>query len=38
MNPSLSFGPAVVSGMWDNYWIYWVAPLLGALISGIVFR
>nr|CAB3222689.1 aquaporin-8 [Phallusia mammillata] len=38
MNPSLSFGPAVVSGMWTNYWIYWVAPLLGALISATIFR
>lgn len=38
MNPTLSFGPAVVSGMWNNYWIYWVAPILGAIISGTIFR
>lgn len=38
MNPTLSLGPAVVSGQWDNYWIYWVGPLIGASISGLLFR
>jgi len=38
MNPTLSLGPAVVSGQWANYWIYWVGPLIGAIISGLLFR
>uniref|UniRef100_H2ZKI3 Uncharacterized protein n=1 Tax=Ciona savignyi TaxID=51511 RepID=H2ZKI3_CIOSA len=38
MNPTLSFGPAVVSGSWNNYWVYWVGPLVGALVSGTLFR
>ncbi|XP_078493009.1 aquaporin-8 isoform X1 [Ciona intestinalis] len=38
MNPTLSFGPAVVSGKWTNYWIYWVGPILGAFVSGTIFR
>jgi aquaporin Z len=36
MNPSRAFGPALVSGIWDDQWLYWLAPLLGAAIAGIL--
>jgi aquaporin Z len=33
MNPARSFGPALVSGMWNGMWIYFVAPPLGMLLA-----
>ena len=38
MNPSRSFGPAVVSGYWKDEWIWWVAPLIGAGIAAISYN
>jgi len=32
-NPARSFGPALVSGEWENFWVYVVGPLLGALLA-----
>lgn len=33
MNPARSIAPAVVSGQLDYFWIYLVAPVLGALLA-----
>ena len=35
-NPARSFGPAVISGRWDGWWIYWAGPLLGTLAAALV--
>ena len=32
-NPARSFGPALISGHWSAWWIYWLGPLLGALLG-----
>lgn len=37
-NPARSFGPAVVSAIWSDYWLYWVAPVIGMLIAVLVFN
>lgn len=32
-NPARSLGPAVVSGTWQAWWIYWLGPLLGMVAA-----
>jgi aquaporin Z len=32
-NPARSFGPAVASGIWKGYWLYWAAPISGTLLA-----
>ncbi|MGA4814789.1 aquaporin [Pseudomonas aeruginosa] len=31
------FEPALFSHHWENHWIYWLAPLSGALLAVLVF-
>lgn len=33
MNPARTFGPAVAADVWDAHWVYWVAPIAGALLA-----
>ncbi len=32
-NPARSFGPALISGVWNGWWVYWLGPLIGTLIA-----
>jgi aquaporin Z len=32
-NPARSLGPAIVSGRWDGWWIYWLGPLIGSVAA-----
>jgi len=33
MNPARSFGPALVAFVWQDQWVYWLAPTLGASLA-----
>jgi aquaporin Z len=35
-NPARTFGPSVISGRWDGWWIYWVGPLLGTVVAIVI--
>jgi aquaporin Z len=34
-NPARSLGPAIISGEWTSWWIYWIGPFTGALLAGL---
>ena len=38
MNPARSLGPAVILQNFDNHWVYWVGPLLGASLAAIFYQ
>ncbi|XP_019951603.1 aquaporin AQPAe.a [Paralichthys olivaceus] len=35
MNPARALGPAIIVGFWENHWVYWIGPVLGALLGGV---
>ncbi|CAK9181530.1 unnamed protein product [Ilex paraguariensis] len=37
MNPAYSFGSAVVGGSFKNQAVYWVGPLIGAAVAGVLY-
>ncbi|KAK9796998.1 hypothetical protein WJX73_000334 [Symbiochloris irregularis] len=37
INPARALGPAVVTGFWENHWIWWTAPLLGGAAASVTY-
>ncbi|KAM9828694.1 aquaporin-4 [Syngnathus typhle] len=35
MNPARSLGPAIIMGFWENHWVYWIGPVIGAVLAGV---
>ena len=38
MNPARSFGPALASGTWHDFWIYLVGPIVGAALGALAYQ
>jgi len=38
MNPARSFGPALASGTWDDFWIWVVGPIAGAGLGAFAYQ
>jgi len=38
MNPARSFGPALVSGEWTDFWVYVVGPVTGAALGALAYQ
>jgi len=37
MNPARAFGPALASHHWTNHGVYWVGPLFGGVLAGVIY-
>lgn len=37
MNPARAFGPAIASGYWATQAVYWIGPLIGAVLAGLAY-
>lgn len=38
LNPARALGPAFVMNKWDNHWVYWMGPILGGVVAGLVYE
>ena len=37
MNPARAFGPALASGNWSHHLVYWLGPLSGGVLAGVLY-
>lgn len=38
MNPARTFGPALVNNIWDEHLVYWIGPIIGAVLAALVYH
>lgn len=37
INPARSLGPELVAGVWSDWWVYWIGPLIGGGAAALVY-
>ncbi|MHB8646359.1 MAG: aquaporin [Thermomicrobiales bacterium] len=37
MNPARHFGPALIGNHWANWWLWWLAPIIGAILAAALY-
>lgn len=37
LNPARSFGPAIVTGLLENHWVYWAGPMCGSALAALLY-
>ncbi len=38
MNPARAFGPALIDNSWDDHLVYWIGPIIGAVIAALIYH
>jgi aquaporin TIP len=38
LNPARAFGPELVQNIWDDWWVYWIGPGLGAVAAALAYE
>lgn len=38
MNPARTFGPALAASAWSNHYVYWLGPMIGGALAGLVYK
>jgi MIP family channel proteins len=38
MNPARTFGPALAGGFWQNDLVYWMGPIIGAVLAALIYE
>ena len=38
INPARSFGPALIKNQWADHWVFWLGPMLGGALAGVLYK
>jgi MIP family channel proteins len=38
LNPARSLGPAIFANEWEHHYVYWIGPIVGAIVAGFLYR